>query len=127
MANNVPLRLINVDLPHGNGATYETMTLRFIMFGFMEIGTFTINFVELTGSAYNGNLPVQIEPSANHVFIGGIGYDIPINMPYQTFGTTIKCDQTGSLLQIMYRVDPNTVFNKLEARVAALENASGSN
>lgn len=127
MASNVPLRLINVELPYGNGATYETMTLRFTMFGFMDIGTFTINFVELTGSAYNGSHVVQIEPSTNHVVIGGIGYDVPIDIPYQTFGTTIKCDQAGSRLQIIYRVDPTAVFNRLEARVAALENASGSN
>lgn len=123
-AQSVPYKLISVSLLSGPDITYEAMTLTFTYFGMIPIGSVTINFVELTGRTYNAGFPVQIDPAANRITIGGIGYNVALNVPNQMSATTITCDQANSMIQIRYRQDPTGVIASLENRITALENAS---
>ena len=117
-ANNVPPQVMKVALLTGPDISYNSLTLSFSYLNMISYEPITINFVELLGHPFSGDI---VEIDSNGIVIAGERYAKSYNIPMRG-GMIVKADQVCSF-QIAYRQDPLAVIQALENRIAALENA----
>lgn len=117
-ANNVPPQVMKVELLTGPDISYNSLTLSFSYLNMISYEPITINFVELLGHPFSGDI-VQID--SNGIVIAGVRYAKSYNIPMKG-GMVVKADQECSF-QIAYRQNPVAVIQSLNNRITALENA----